>query len=109
MEPSTLLPTYTQRHSADNALVPNARFRISELLTLRDTADTVNLMASESDAGGTSHIELVGISRDPSGLILLFFIFVLNFCRGLKALAAEYMHIHKYIYIYMYYLFRMFC
>ena len=56
-------------------------------------------MASESDLDGTSlsYIELVGISRDPSGLILLFFLFLLNFCRGLKALAAEYMHIHKYI------------
>ena len=50
-------------------------------------------MASESDLDGTSlnYVELVGISRDPSGLILLLFIFLLNFCRGLKALAAEYM------------------
>ena len=78
---------------------------------MRDTADTVNLMASESDLDGTSlnYIEFVSINRDPSGLILLIFIFLLNFSGGLKALAAEYIHIHKYIYIYMYYLFRMFC
>ena len=64
-------------------------------------------MASESDLDETSlnYMELVGISRDQSGLILLFFVSLLNFCRGLKALAAEYMYIHKYIYIFMYYLF----
>ena len=68
-------------------------------------------MASEFDLDGTSlnYKGFVGISRDPSGLILLFFILLLNFCKGLKALAAEYIHIQKYKYIYMYYLLRMFC
>ena len=71
-----------------------------KLFTLRNTADTVNLMASESDLDRTSlnYIELVGINRDPSGLMLSLFMFLLNFRRGLKALAAEYMYIHKYMF-----------
>ena len=65
-----------------------------QLFTLRDIADTVDLMTSESDLDGTSlnYIELAGISRDQSGLMPLFFIFLLNFCRGRKALAADYMY-----------------
>ena len=53
-----------------------AKKTINKLFTLRDTADTVNLLASESDLDGTSlnYIELVGLSLDPSALIL-FFIF----------------------------------